>query len=128
MTLFRIEHYLRADGRGDPYMKWLSCLSDRQAKQAVIRQVGRFEQGHFGDHRFCRDGVWELRVGIRPGYRIYFVPSRLRYVLLLCGGDKSTQSADIKRAISFWQDWQRRKAREKHWKRSGDRGQVSRIC
>ncbi len=68
----------------------------------------RLEQGNFGDHRFCRDGVWELRIDVGPGYRIYYTLSGSCVVLLLCGGDKRTQARDISRAESLLRDWERR--------------------
>jgi len=61
-----------ADGQKDIYIDWLRRLRDAQAKVAVIRRVARVEQGNFGDHKFCRDGVWELRVYVGPGYRVYY--------------------------------------------------------
>lgn len=113
MTFYQIEHYLTLDGQDDLYLKWLGRLRDRQAKVAVIRRLNRIEQGNFGDHKFCRDGVWELRVNVGPGYRIYYALSGRRIVLLLCGGDKRMQNADIGRAVRYWQDWQRRHDDEK---------------
>lgn len=113
MTFHRIEHYLTADEQDDLYLKWLTRLRDRQAKVAVIRRVNRVEQGNFGDHKFCRDGVWELRVDVGAGYRVYYAQTGQRIVLLLCGGDKRTQNTDIDRAVSYWQDWQRRNDDEK---------------
>ena len=108
MTPYRIEHYLSADGRKDVYLDWLRRLRNAQAKVAIIRRVARIEQGNFGDHKFCRDGVAELRIDAGPGYRVYYAQSGPRLVLLLCGGDKRTQDADIERAVDYWQDWQRR--------------------
>ena len=64
--------------------------------------------GNLGDHKFCRDGVWELRVDVGPGYRVYYAQAGQTLVLLLLGGDKRTQSADIDRAVDHWQDWNRR--------------------
>jgi putative addiction module killer protein len=112
MELYRIEHYLTQD-RDDLYSSWLSRLRDRQAQIAVIRRVNRIEQGNFGDHKFCRDGVWELRVDVGPGYRVYYAQAGRRIVLLLCGGDKRIQSSDIDRAVTCWRDWQRRNDSEK---------------
>ena len=66
------------------------------------------ESDNFGDHKFCRDGVWELWVDFGPGYRVYYSLAGTQVVLLLAGGDKRTQDADIKRACANWQDWQRR--------------------
>ena len=106
--MYRIEHYLTTDEQKDVYDDWLRRLRDAQAKVAVIRRVTRVEQGNFGDHKFCRDGVWELRIDAGPGYRVYYGLAGHRLVLLLCGGDKRTQDADIARAVAYWQDWQRR--------------------
>ncbi|SSW63838.1 hypothetical protein AVE30378_00733 [Achromobacter veterisilvae] len=113
MTSYRIEHYLTVDEQEDLYLEWLSRLRDRQAKVAVIRRMNRIEQGNLGDHKFCRDGVWELRIDVGPGYRVYYAQVGQRIVLLLCGGDKHRQNADIDRAVGYWQDWQRRNDDEK---------------
>ena len=111
--MYQIEHYLSANDRKDLYIEWLQKLRDSKAKVAVIRRVMRMEQGNFGDHKFCRDGVWELRIDVGSGYRVYYALSGRRAVLLLCGGDKRTQDADIDRAIRYWQDWQIRGNDEK---------------
>jgi putative addiction module killer protein len=108
MAVYRIEHYLTADGRKDLYVDWLRHLRDAQARVAIIRRVARIEQGNFGDHKPCRDGVWELRIDVGPGYRVYYALSGRRLVLLLCGGGKRTQDTEIARAVHCWQDWQRR--------------------
>jgi putative addiction module killer protein len=113
MIAYRIEHYLTADDQKDPYIEWLRRLRDRQAKVAIIRRVVRFEQGNFGDRKFCRDGVWELRIDLGAGYRVYYALAGRRLVLLLCGGGKHTQDADIERAAAYWRDWQRRSDDEK---------------
>ncbi|MBK6614179.1 type II toxin-antitoxin system RelE/ParE family toxin [Ottowia sp.] len=113
MNAYKIEHYLTADEHRDIYQDWLRHLRDSQAKVAVIRRVARVELGNFGDHKFCRDGVWELRIDLGPGYRVYYALSGHRVVLLLCGGNKRTQDADIDRAAGYWQDWQRRLDDEK---------------
>jgi putative addiction module killer protein len=111
--MYRIEHYLTEDLQRELFSEWLQRLRDRQGRVAVVRRVTRLEHGNFGDCRFCRDGVWELRLDVGPGYRVYYARSGQRVVLLLCGGDKHTQSADIDRAVSYWQDWQRRADDEK---------------
>jgi putative addiction module killer protein len=100
-------HYLRADGE-DVFGDWLRQLRDPIAKLQIVKRVNRLELGNFGDHKFCRDGVWELRVDVGAGYRVYYALAGLQVVLLLCGGDKRTQDADIERALRYWQDWQRR--------------------
>ena len=111
--MYQIEHYLTAGEQKDLYVDWLKRLRDSQGKIAVVRRVARVELGNFGDHKFCRDGVWELRVDVGSGYRVYYALSSQRIVLLLCGGDKRTQDADINRAAAYWQDWQRRRDDEK---------------
>jgi len=108
MIAYRIEHYLTVDGQKDLYIDWLTHLRDDKVKVAIIRRVARIEQGNFGDHKFCRDGVLELRFDVGLGYRVYYALSGRRLVLLLCGGDKRTQGTDIDRAVDYWQDWQQR--------------------
>ena len=102
-----IRHYLTSEGR-DLFADWQRSLRDTRARIAVDRRLNRMEQGNFGDHKFCRDGVWELRVDVGPGYRVYYAQAGERLVLLLVGGDKRTQSADIDRACTCWRDWQQR--------------------
>jgi len=103
--VFEIRHYLTKDGR-DPYLEWLRKLRDPEAKVAVTRRVNRIELGNFGDHKPCREGVWELRIDQGPGYRVYYARSGTAIILLLNAGDKRTQDADIDRAIDYWRDWQ----------------------
>ena len=79
----------------------------------MIRRVARIGHGNFGDHQFCRDGVWELRIDMGPGYRVYYALPAEQVVLLLCGGDKRTQNSDIDRATHYWQDWRSRGDNEK---------------
>ncbi|QQE07336.1 type II toxin-antitoxin system RelE/ParE family toxin [Cupriavidus sp. ISTL7] len=113
MSSYWIEHYLTAEGRKDPYIDWLKHLRDPKARVAIIRRVARMEHGNFGDCRYCREGVWELRIDVGPGYRVYYALFSHRLVLLLCGGDKRNQQTDIDRAVAFWQDWQQRGDDEK---------------
>jgi len=113
MIVYKIEHYLNLADKQDIYLDWLSRLRDKQAKIAIIRRMTRIENGNFGDHRYCRDGVWEMRIDIGPGYRIYYALVGQRVLLLLCGGDKRTQDADIKRSVIYFNDWQRRGDNEK---------------
>ncbi len=65
-------------------------------------------EGNFGDHKSLRDGVSELRVNHGPGYRVYHGRSGQTLVVLLCGGDKRRQAADIDRAVEYWKECQRR--------------------
>jgi len=76
-------------------------LRDPIAKMQVVKRVNRIEGGNFGDHKFCRDGVWELRIDQGTGYRVYYAISGAVVVLLLCKGDKGSQYADTERAIGY---------------------------
>ena len=104
---YEIRHYLTSDEK-DLYLERHRKLRDTKARIAIDRRVNRIELGNFGDHKFCRDGVWELRIDVGPGYRVYYAVAGSQVVLLLCGGDKRTQGADINRACEYWQDWQGR--------------------
>jgi len=64
--------------------------------------------GNFGDCKPCGNGVWELRIDLGPGWRLYYALTGQTVVLLLCGGNKDTQQTDIARAGAYWQDWQNR--------------------
>ena len=103
-----ILHYLTASG-DDPYQLWLDALKDLKGRVAIQRRVDRVEHGNFGDRKFCQDGVWELRIDFGPGYRVYYAQEGKSVVLLLCGGSKRNQSADIKNAVNYWRDYKRRK-------------------
>jgi putative addiction module killer protein len=105
----QIIHYLTADDR-DLYQDWVDGVRDMRARVAIQRRVDRLARGSFGDHRFCREGVWELRIDVGAGYRVYYAQAGQTLVLLLCGGDKRFQDADIDRAVECWQDYQRRAA------------------
>ncbi|MEO7231815.1 MAG: type II toxin-antitoxin system RelE/ParE family toxin [Polaromonas sp.] len=105
--MYEIRHYLTSDEK-DVYVDWLRKQRDTTARIAIDRRVNRVEQGNFGDHKFCREGVWELRIDVGAGYRVYYAMAGKQIVLLLCGGDKRTQDTDIDRACEHWQDWQRR--------------------
>ena len=78
---------------------------------AVDRRINRIEFGNFGDHKSCRNGAWELRIDVGAGYRVNYAVAGTQVVLLLCGGDKRTQGADIDRACEYWLDWQGRDQR-----------------
>jgi putative addiction module killer protein len=102
-----VEHYLSRSGR-DPFQRWLDGLADLRCRVAILRRVDRMADGNPGDQRFCRDGVWEMRVDCGPGYRVYFARLSANRVLLLCGGSKRSQSADIAKAAANWADYEER--------------------
>ena len=82
----------------EKYKKWFKKLRDKRAKFAIGQRLERMTTGNFGDSKAIGDGVFELRIDIGKGYRIYFKNNGNAIVILLVGGDKSTQDADIKTA------------------------------
>lgn len=78
--------------------KWFTSLKDRRAKARIQVRIDRMQLGHFGDVNPIGDGVSELRIFYGPGYRVYFVQRKNEVVILLNGGDKSTQPKDIAHA------------------------------
>ncbi len=83
------------------FIQWLAKLPDKQAKAKIDVRVQRVRHGNFGDVKPVGEGVSELRIHHGPGYRVYFVQRGAVVVVLLCGGDKSTQDKDIKAAIAM---------------------------
>jgi putative addiction module killer protein len=82
------------------FESWLDRLKDRAAARKIAQRIVRLESGLMGDVKFFK-GIGELRVDFGPGYRVYFVQRGSVVVILLCGGDKSSQSRDIDRALSM---------------------------
>jgi putative addiction module killer protein len=77
---------------------WMRALRDRQTKQIINARIRRISAGNFGDSKPIVDSVSELRIDYGPGFRVYFTQRGEELVVLLCGGDKPTQSRDIKAA------------------------------
>lgn len=95
--MFVVESYEDERGR-DHFQEWRKSLRDLRARLAVDRRIMRVIDGNFGDHKSVGKGVWELRIDYGPGLRIYYAHIEDRIVLLLAGGDKSSQSEDIAKA------------------------------
>ncbi len=83
----------------DRLYRWFGTLRDLSAKRRIQARIDRVEDGHFGDYKPIREKVFEIRIQHGPGYRLYFTLHGLEVVILLAGGDKSTQTADIEMAI-----------------------------
>lgn len=77
---------------------WLKRLRDQRAKAAILSRLRRVEEDNFGDHASVGGGVSELRVDVGQGYRVYYAVRQAAVVVLLCGGSKSSQRRDVKRA------------------------------
>lgn len=105
--VIEILEYLNEDGR-NPFRDWLSSLRDGQARSRVRVRLARVRLGNLGDSRSVGGGVNEFRIPFGPGYRIYYGRKGATIVILLCGGDKSTQTRDILQAQRYWEDYQSR--------------------
>ena len=99
-----IEVYRDLNGRA-PYIEWFESIRDLKTRTRIQDRIDRIESGNLGDYKPVGDGVFELRFRSGPGYRIYFGQVGNTIVLLLCGGDKSSQSRDIERAKAYWQEY-----------------------
>lgn len=91
-----------------PFERWLDALRDVRARARIKKRLDRIGLGNLGDFKPVGEGVMELRIDYGPGYRVYFARSGATIVLLLCGGDKSTQEQDILRAKQYWTNFQHR--------------------
>ncbi|HTO33841.1 MAG TPA: type II toxin-antitoxin system RelE/ParE family toxin [Pararhizobium sp.] len=85
------------------FRNWLDGLKDIRARTRIAQRIVRLQAGLFGDAKFF-EGIGELRIDHGPGYRVYFVQRGAVLVILLCGGDKSTQDKDIRRAKAMVDD------------------------
>lgn len=88
------------------YRDWINALKDRVGRARIQVRVDRLVHGNPGSHRNLTDGVSELKVDFGPGYRVYYTHKGSRLLLLLVGGDKSTQQKDIERAIELARGFQ----------------------
>ncbi len=104
-----IRHYLTTDGV-DTFQVWLDGIKDVATRVVILRRLDRIAADNLGDHKFCGEGVWELRIDYGPGYRVYYGQAGKVLVLLLCGGTKRTQAKDIQTAIKCWTDFKRRQS------------------
>jgi putative addiction module killer protein len=86
---------------------WFSSLRDAKAQARINVRIRRLSLGNPGDVKPVGSGVSEMRIDYGPGYRVYYALRGSVLLLLLCGGDKRTQDADIKRAITIAKDWKR---------------------
>lgn len=92
---------------------WLRRLRDRKAKLRIVERLDRLAHGNPGNVRPVGHGVSELRLTYGPGYRIYYVQEADRLILLLCGGDKSTQHSDIEKAHQLAEEWRADRRRDR---------------
>lgn len=104
---YQIDYYKTKNG-STPFREWLEALRDVNGRAKIRVRLDRARLGNLGDHKHLGEGVWELRIDYGPGYRVYFAKEETQLVLLLIGGDKTTQKRDIAQATEYLQDYRRR--------------------
>jgi putative addiction module killer protein len=107
--MVKVRRYQRIDG-SVPLTEWLADLRDARARSNLEIRIRRVSLGLLGDIKPVGEGVLELRVDLGPGYRIYLGRHGTQLVILLAGGDKGSQLADIAKAKAYWLDWKRRES------------------
>jgi putative addiction module killer protein len=86
----------------DGFLAWIDDLKDQKGRARVLSRIVAAESGNFGDCGPVGDGSSEMRIHYGPGYRVYFAQEGIRIYLLIAGGDKSSQTHDIKQAKALW--------------------------
>lgn len=104
---YTIAYYL-TEANKKPFKEWMDGLKDITARQKIRIRLDRVRLGNLGNNRAVGDGVFELKIDYGPGYRIYYALDAKTVVLLLLGGDKSTQGKDIEQAKRYWTNHKRR--------------------
>lgn len=92
----------------EPFIEWLLSMKDQSTRARIQARIRRIESGNFGDHKRFH-GILEIRLDFGKGYRMYCGESGNTLVVLLIGGDKSTQEKDIKKALEYWEDYHEQK-------------------
>jgi putative addiction module killer protein len=92
-----------------PFSVWFDSLQDIRTQQRIDARLARLRLGNLGDVKRVGEGIHELRLDFGPGYRIYFGQQGRTVIILLYGGDKSTQQRDIRKAKLFWADYMKRR-------------------
>ena len=84
-----------------PFLDWLASISDLRTRMRIRRRLDRVQLGNLGDYKSLGDEIYELKLAFGPGYRIYYSEHEGVIIILLCGGDKSSQTKDIETAKSY---------------------------
>ncbi len=93
--------------QSETFQRWLASLKDRKAAARIQARLDRAANGNLGDVKPVREGISEMRIDHGPGYRLYFIRQGSSLIVLLVGGDKRTQDADIVRALKIVQEWRK---------------------
>ena len=106
--LLTVNYFYREDGFC-PFQNWLEGITDRKSKSVLDSRLIRIWSGNLGDCQSVGKGVFELKIDFGPGFRIYFAREKKQIILLLLGGDKSSQGRDIKEAKKYLKEYKERK-------------------
>jgi putative addiction module killer protein len=104
--MYRIRKYQCSDGR-IPFDDWISTFKNSRDRARLLKRLDKVQLGNLGDWNSLGDNVFELREHFGAGYRVYYGIEKRTVILLLCGGDKSSQTKDIKLAKQYWQDFKK---------------------
>jgi putative addiction module killer protein len=107
MSNVEVREYQTTEGKA-PLTEWLESLRDGATRGRIAARLDRLKVGLLGDWKTVGNGVFELRIDHGPGYRVYYGQMGRTLILLLCGGDKSTQAKDIETAHAYWKDYKAR--------------------
>ncbi len=105
--MLRLYRYQKTDG-SEPFSEWLLKIRDKAVQAKIRVRLQRVAAGNLGDMKSVGGGVSELRMHFGSGYRVYLAQQGKSWILLLCGGDKSSQQKDIKLAQAYLIDWKER--------------------
>lgn len=105
--MYVIEHYITCDGN-NIFLEYLESMKDMSAKLRIVRRLDRVALGNMGDHKRLSEYIWELRIDVGKGYRVYYSIEDKKVVLLLCAGSKTSQSKDIAQAEIYKEDYDTR--------------------
>lgn len=106
MSVYEIEYLILQNGKA-PIIEWLNSL-DNIIRKRINQRILRIEDGNFGDCKKISDDISELRFTFGKGYRIYYTEENNKIILLINGGDKSTQVKDIQKANKMLEQWRNR--------------------
>lgn len=100
--------YKKSNGT-EPINLWINALKDIYARAKIRRKIERIEEENYGNHRYLQGAILELKIDCGPGYRVYCGEEDKKIIVLLCAGNKRSQSKDIKLAVEYWTDYLKRK-------------------
>lgn len=102
-----VQNYVLPDGN-EPIVEWLEALQDIKGRAKIRARINQIRAGNPGKFNTVAPGIMEMKIDFGPGYRVYYARVGKKVILLLCGGDKQTQRADIKKATELLSDYKRR--------------------